>query len=175
MARHGGGQGVEGDAELGVGQGPRDSLDFLHGPVLGGQKTGQCLAGEKTQVGFVQQAFGAVAELAGHQLGDQARVTGIGDGQQHAPALGQQQATGAQHLLGVADVLEYVGADDGVVTARCKQGGQVAAFEVGDLDAAVVRCGQRGFFWADGQAVDDEAAALHAQEATEGAAAAAQV
>ena len=175
VAGDGGGQGVEGDVELGVGQLALHRIHVVHGPARLGQHAQQGAAGEKAQVGLVQQAFGTVAEFARHQLGQQADVAGVGDGQQGVSALGQQGAALGQHVLGVADVLEHVGADDDVVGGGGEQGGEVGAFEVGDFDAAVVGRGQFGLLRADRQAVDGAGAAAGGQVAADGAAAAAQV
>ena len=52
---------------------------------------------------------------------------------------GQQLAAGVQHLLGVAQVLEHIGAHDGVVVPSLEHTGEVYGFEVCYFHAAVVR------------------------------------
>mgnify|MGYP002653662766 CR=1 FL=1 len=77
------------------------------------------------RVPFVEQAFGAVAELARHQFGHEAAVAGVGDRQQQAAAGRQQRAALGQHARRLADVLQHVGTDDGVVAGGRKQLRQV--------------------------------------------------
>ena len=177
MARHGGRQGVEGDLEFGVGQLAVDGLGAFHGPAVLGQEAQQRAPGKETHVGFVEQAFGAVAELARHQFGHEAAVAGVGDRQQQAAAGRQQRAALGQHARRLADVLQHVGTDDGVVAGGRKQLRQVGGVEVGHFDPAVGGGGQGGFVGADGQAVEGGAARAVAcrQKAPDGAAAAAQV
>ena len=177
MARHRRRQGVEGDLEFGIGQLAHDGLGLLGPPAVRAQKAHQRAAGEKAQVGFVQQAFGPVAEFAGHQLGHQTAVAGVRDRHQQPPARRQQRAAFGQHARRLADVLQHVGADDGVVGAGGEVVGQPRLIEIGHFDAPVVRGGQRGLVGADGQAVDRPGggAVARRQKAADGAAAAAQV
>ena len=175
VPRHGGGQGVKGRAKFRFGQRALDGFQTVDGPAVFGQKAREGAAGEKAQVRFIQQAFGAVAEFARHQLRNQAAVAGVGNGDEHAPAFGQQAAGAGQHLLRVAGVLQHVGADDGVVLAAGEQGGEVGAVQVGHFHAAVVGSGQGGFFSVEGEAVNHRAIAAPREKAAHGAAAAAQV
>ena len=177
MACHGRGQGVERDVELGIRQLPRDDIGLHIHPAVLAQKAHQRAPGEEAHVGLVQQAFLAVAELAGHQLGHQAGIAGVGDGQQQAAFGRQQLAAFGQHAGRLADVLQHVGADDGVVALGGEQVAQAGVVEVGHLDAAVMRGGQAGLVGADGEAVDDGGAGAVAlgQVAPDGTAAAAQV
>ena len=177
VARHRGRQGVEGDAEFRVGQGALHGIHLLGHPAVLAQEAHQRATGEEAQVRFVQQALGPVAELAGHQLGHQARVAGVGNRQQGAAVGGQQLAALVHDALRQAQVLQHVGADDDVVAARREQGGQFAGVEVGHLDPAIVGRGPPRFLAAEGQAVDRSGgrAVARGQEAADGATAAAEV
>ena len=122
----------------------------------------------------VQQAFVAVAELAVQQLGYQAAIGSVGHRDQQLAIGGQQRAAGVQNALGLAQVLQHIGADDAVVALASQQGVQVGSFQIGHFHAAVVRAGVGSFGLAPGDAVGSAGAVL-GQVLSQGTAAAAQV
>jgi hypothetical protein len=105
-------------------------------------------------VGAVEQALFTVAKFAVQQIKDQAAVADIGHGYQQLAFRCEQFAAGGQHLFGAAQVLQHVGADDGVVALAGKGGPQVARFEVVHHHPAVVGAGVGGFGFAQGNAID---------------------
>jgi hypothetical protein len=85
-----------------------------------GEEVEQAAPREEAQVRRVEQPGGAVPEFTSQQLGDDARVSDVRHGEQDAPSWRQQRRELLEHTARVAQVLEHVGADDGVVGASRK-------------------------------------------------------
>ena len=122
-------------------------------------------------MGAVQQAFFAVAEFAVQQFCHQAAVACIGHGDQQTAFGRQPLAAGSQDALGLAQVLEHVGADDVVIARVAEELVQVAVLQVGHMDMAVEGRGMACLFLAQGDAVADALLVLGEKGAQRAAAA----
>ena len=89
------------------------------------------------------------------QFCHQAAVACIGYGDQQTAFRCQPLAACSQDALGLAKVLQHVGADDVVIARIAEELVQIAILQVGHMDMAVEGRGMAGLFLAQRDAVAD--------------------
>ena len=174
VARHGGRQFVELRLEFRLGHLAANRVHRLNFPGVVAQKASERLSREKAQVGAVEQAFFAIAEVALHELGDQTGIARVGHGKQQLARGLEQIPALAQHVVRAAQVFQNVGADDVVVLLGGKQLQQIGGVQIGHHHLAVGPAGEFGFGFAPGQSVD-RTVACFPEVGTKRATAAAQI
>lgn len=174
VPRHGWRQLVEGSPELRVVPGQVNGFHAINAPTLLRQAARERLACVEVQVRAVEKTFGAGRPLAMHQRSGHAGIGHVGYGNQQPPAALQQVPAGAQDQLGLAQVLQHIGADDEVIALPGKAFRPGCVLQVQPFKPLVPAAGGGLLDGAQGHAVD-AAVQCCLQMPTELAAARAQV